>query len=181
MGNVYNPDTKHFINKDIYTFLSYAQQGAENADSEGYSKSGEQLMNVHDTLRTGRSFLILTDVAASMANNDVNNASITAKFKILSMDAGTLDTEIKYEIVKGELKRTDSSIEPLNMKLRFEGVDANSKAINIGIYEKQQDYIVMKAIIFPFIGVLWFGIVVMFSGLSYSIMRRTIGKYKESK
>ena len=39
----------------------------------------------------------------------------------------------------------------------------------------------MKAIIFPFMAVLWFGIVVLFSGLSYAIMRRTIGKYKNSE
>ena len=180
MGNVYNPDTKHFIDKDIYTFLSFAQQGIENADAEGYSKSGEAPMNVHDTIRVARSFVILDDVKTTMANNDVNNASITAKLKIFSMDAGQVETEIKYEIVNGELKRTDGTIDPLKLKFRFEGVATDSKAINIGIYEKQQDYIVMKAIIFPFIGLLWFGIVVMFSGLSYAVMRRTMGKNKES-
>jgi len=181
MGNVYNPDTKHYIDKDIYAFLSFAQQGVENADAEGYSKSGEAPMNVNDTIRVNRSFVILNDVKTTMANNDVNNASITAKFKIFSMDAGMVETELKYEIVNGELKRTDGTIEPLNLKLRFEGVAADSKAINIGIYEKLQDYIVMKAIIFPFISVLWLGIVVMFSGLTYAIMRRTIGKYKDAK
>jgi cytochrome c-type biogenesis protein CcmF len=138
-------------------------------------------MNVDDTIRVSRSFVILDDVKTNMVNDDVNNASITATFKILSMEAGMVETEIKYEIVNGELKRTDGTIEPLNLKLRFEGVATDSKAINIGIYEKQQDYIVMKAIIFPFIGVLWLGIVVMFSGLSYAVMRRTMGKNKDSK
>ena len=113
-----------------------------------------------------------------MVNDDVNNASIVASFKIVSMMNGSMDTEIKYEIVNGELKQTDAVIEPLNMKLRFEGVASDSKAIHVGIYEKQQDYIVMKAIVFPFIGVLWLGIVIMFSGLTYSIMRRTMGKNK---
>ena len=178
MGNVYNPDTKHFIDKDIYTFLSFAQQKAEEADSEGYSKLGEHPMNLHDTVMVERNFVILDDIKTTMANNDVNNASITARFKILSMAEGTLDTEVKYEIINGELKRTDAVIDPLNLKLRFEGVSTDSKAIHVGMYDRQQDYIVMKAIIFPFIGVLWFGIVVMFSGLTYSIMRRTIGKYK---
>lgn len=178
MGNVYNPDTKHFIDKDIYTFLSFAQQSAGAADSEGFSKSGEQPMNVNDTLRVGRNFIVLDDVKTTMVNDDVNNASIAAKLKIISMTGGEMKAEIKYEIVNGELKRTDGMIEPLNLKLRFEGVSTDSKAINIGIYERQQDYIVMKAIIFPFIAVLWFGIVVMFSGLTYSIMRRTMGKNK---
>lgn len=176
MGNVYNPDTKHFIDKDIYTFLSFAQQSNGTSDAEGYSKSGEQRMDINDTLMVSRSFVILEDVKTAIENDDVNNAGITAHFKIVSMQQGILETEIKYEIVKGELKQTDGLIEPLNLKLRFEGVDPESKAILVGIYEKQQDYIVMKAIIFPFIGVLWFGIVLLFSGLTYAIMRRTMRK-----
>ena len=179
MGNVYNPDTKHFIDKDIYTFLSFAQQNTGTADAEGYSKSGEQPMNLNDTVRIGRNLIILDDVKTSMVNNDVNNASIAARFKIMSMTNGLMDSEIKYEIINGELKQTDGILEPLNLKLRFEGVASDSKAIHVGIYEKQQDYIVMKAIVFPFIGVLWFGIVILFSGLTYSIMRRTMGKNKE--
>jgi cytochrome c-type biogenesis protein CcmF len=180
MGNVYNPDTKHFLDKDIYTFLSFAQQSSGEADAEGYSKSGEQPMNVNDTVMIARSFVILGDVKTTMENDDVNNASIAAKFKIISMKEGELESEMKYEIVNGELKRTDGIITPLNLKLRFEGVATDSKAIHVGIYEKQQDYIVMKAIIFPYIAVLWLGIVVLFSGLTYSIMRRTMGKYKEA-
>ena len=181
MGNVYNPDTKHFIDKDIYTFLSYAQQSAGEADADGYSKSGEQAMSLNDTLAVGRNLLILNNIKTSMVNDDVNNASIAASFTIMSMANGSMDTEIKYEIIDGQLKRTDGVLEPFNLKLRFEGVEPDSKAINIGIYEKQQDYIVMKAIIFPFIGVLWFGIVILFSGLTYSIMRLTMGKNKESE
>ena len=181
MGNVYNPDTKHFIDKDIYTFLSFAQQSAGNTDAEGFSKSGEKPMNVKDTIMIARSFIILDDVKTTMANNDVNNASITARFKIISMKEGQLETEIKYEIVNGEVKQTDGVVEPLNLKLRFEGVASDSKAIHIGVYERQQDYIVMKAIIFPFISVLWLGIVVLFSGLTYAIMRRTMKKIKETE
>jgi cytochrome c-type biogenesis protein CcmF len=179
MGNVYNPDTKHFIDKDIYTFLSFAQQTGGNADAEGYSKSGEQPMNVKDTLMLGRSFVILDEVKTSMVNDDVNNASITAHFNIISMNQGKMETAVKYEIVNGELKQTDGLIEPLNLKLRFEGVATDSKAINIGVYEKQQDYIVMKAIIFPYMAVLWLGVVVLFSALTYAIMRRTMRKTNE--
>jgi cytochrome c-type biogenesis protein CcmF len=181
MGNVYNPDTKHFIDKDIYTFLSFAQQSAGNTDAEGYSKSGEKPMNINDTIMIARSFIILEDVKTTMDKNDVNNASITARFKIISMNDGQLETEVKYEIVNGEMTQTDGVVEPMNLKLRFEGVSSDSKAIHIGVYEKQQDYIVMKAIIFPFISVLWLGIVVLFSGLTYAIMRRTMKKIKETE
>lgn len=181
MGNVYNPDTKHFLDKDIYTFLSFAQQSSGEADADGFSKSGEQAMNLNDTLVIARSFIILDDVKTQMVNDDVNNASITAHFSINSMKEGMLEAEVKYEIVKGELKTTDANLEQLGVKLRFEGVSPDSQAIQIGVYERQQDYIVMKAIIFPFMAVLWTGIVIMFSGLTYSIMRRTMSKNKYQK
>jgi cytochrome c-type biogenesis protein CcmF len=181
MGNVYNPDTKHFIDKDIYTYLSFAQDIKGTPDQDGFSKSGEQEMNLKDTLVINRSFLILNDIQTKMLNDDANNASVVAHFDILSMNAGTLNTEIKYEIINGQIKQTDGLVEPMGIKLRFEGVSKNSQAIVVGIYEMQQDYIVMKAIIFPFMAVLWFGIVLMFSGLSYSIIRRTIGRYKEKE
>jgi cytochrome c-type biogenesis protein CcmF len=70
MGNVYNPDTKHFIDKDIYTFLSFAQQNTGVADAEGYSKSGEQPMNLKDTLTVGRNFIILDELKTTMVNDD---------------------------------------------------------------------------------------------------------------
>ena len=39
-----------------------------------------------------------------------------------------MDTEIKYEIVNGQLLQTDGILEPINLKLRFEGVASDSKA-----------------------------------------------------
>jgi len=180
MGNVYNPDTKHFLNKDIYTFLSFAQTSNGAADSSGYSKSGEQEMNLKDTMVIARSFVILDRVETKMENDDVNNASITAFFKVFSMKAGEMDAHVKYEIAEGKLKQEDAELGPLDLKLRFEGVSATSKAIRVGVYEKQQDYIVMKAIVFPYIGVLWSGVFIMFSALTYAIKRRTMRKYKQA-
>ena len=173
MGNVYNPDTKHFLDKDIYTYISFAQQMQGSADTEGFSKTNQLEMNEHDTVNVGQSFVILDSITSHMENDDVNNASIVGTFRVLNMKEGAFSTEIIYEILEGELKRTDGIIGPLNLKLRFEGVSNNSKAISVGIYEKQEDFIVIKAIIFPFMIVLWLGTVIIFAGLVYAIVRRT--------
>lgn len=174
MGNVYNPDTRHFIDKDIYTFISFSQKSNGEADNDGYSKKLEQPMDLKDTLVIGQNFLILDNIETLMKNDDVNNAKIIAQFQIVSMQKGNLNTEASFEVKDGELLRNDGIVNELNLKLRFENVSAepNSKAIIIGVYEKQQDFIVLKAIVFPFIPVLWIGIVLMFSGLSFSIIRR---------
>lgn len=183
MGNVYNPDTKHFIDKDIYTFISYSQKSSGESDSEGYAKKMEKPMSLKDTLVIGQSFIVLDSIETFLVDSDVNNAKITAKFKVLSMQQGGLDTEASFEIKNGEINRNDGILESLNLKLRFENVSAetNSRAIIIGVYEKQQDFIVLKAIVFPFIPILWIGIVLMFSGLSFSMIRRRSKLAESSK
>jgi len=173
MGNVYNPDTKHFLDKDIYTFISFSQQSSGASDSTGYSRSFVQQMNLHDTVVFSRSFVILDSIHANMKDKNADNAELTAFFRILSMNAGIMEAVIKYKIVDGVLQREDAIIDPLDIKLRFEGVSPDSKDIMVGMYEKQQDYIVIKAMIFPYMNVMWIGSIIMFTGLTYSIMRRT--------
>ncbi|MBK7173578.1 MAG: cytochrome c biogenesis protein CcsA [Bacteroidales bacterium] len=180
MGNVYNPDTKHFIDKDIYTFISFTQTINGPVDSAGYSRSGVEEMHMKDTIIISRSYVILDTIIADMKEEDPNNASLTANFRVLSMNAGALETSMKYLIVNGELKREDANIDALNVKLSFEGVSPDSQAIMVGIYEKKEDFIVIKAVIFPYMNVLWFGIILLFSGLSYAIIRRVSTK-KEGK
>lgn len=172
MGNVYNPDTRHYLNKDIYTYLNFAQPPAENPTPDGYAKKREEQMLLKDTVIYNRSFVVLDSIGTIMKGNDVNNASITAYFNIMSMQHGTMQAKATFAVRDGKLEHTDAIVGPMNLKIVFENVSENSKAIKVGFYEKQQDYIVMKAIVFPFISVMWTGIILMFSGLTYAILRR---------
>jgi len=175
MGNVYNPDTKHFLNKDIYTYISFAESSDPNS-KDGYSLSVVKEVKKNDTIPFARSFIILDSIVADMKDDRGENASITAKFRILSMEHGEIRTQIKYIITAGELRREDGIVEPLNLKLSFEGVSDKSDAIKVGLYEKKMDYIVIKAIVFPWMNILWGGVVIMLSGLSIAILRRIYGK-----
>ena len=171
MGDVYNPSTRHFFNKDIYTYISFSESADPNT-TDGYSLSSAQEINLKDTLTFARSFIILDSIDVDMKGQQVENASITAKFRILSMQYGVMKTQVKYIIKDGQLSREDGIIEPLNIKLSFQGVSNKSDAIIIGLYEKKMDYIVLKAIIFPWMNVLWSGVVLMLIGLLIAIFRR---------
>ncbi|NVO20462.1 MAG: cytochrome c biogenesis protein CcsA [Bacteroidetes bacterium] len=172
MGNVYNPDTKHFLDKDIYTFISFAQQTTGATDSTGYTRSFVQQMNLHDTVIFSHSFVILDSIHANMKDKTADNAEITAFLRILSMNSGLHHAVISYKIINGVLQREDSYISPLEIKLRFEGISPDSKDILVGMYEKKQDFIVIKAMLFPYMNVMWIGAIIMFTGFTYSISRR---------
>jgi cytochrome c-type biogenesis protein CcmF len=175
MGNVYNPDTKHFLNKDIYTYISFAES-SDPGSKDGYSLSSVKEVKANDTIMFERNFIILDSISADMKDETAENASITAGFRILSMEFGELRTQIRYKIINGELSREDGIVEPLNLKLSFEGVSDKSQAIKVGVYVKKMDYIVIKAIVFPWMNVLWGGVVIMLAGLSIAMYKRIYGK-----
>lgn len=172
MGDVYNPDTRHFIDKDIYTYISFAQQSEGQADADGYTNRSVEEMDLKDTIVFSRSYIILDTIDARMEGEDINNISLRANFRILSMQHGKLRATISYRLVNGELIRDDAMVEPMGLKIRFEGVSEKSQAIMVGFYEKNQDFIVIKAVIFPFMVVLWAGAAIMFAGLLLALYRR---------
>lgn len=172
MGNVYNPDTRHFITKDIYTYISFAQQSEGDADPEGYSIRSVEEMEAKDTVIFSRSFVILDSIDARMPGDDINNISIRAYFRILSMKYGKLEANIAYRLENGELVREEAIVEPLDLKLQFEGVSDKSHAIKVGFYQRNQDFIVIKTVVFPYMNVLWLGAIIMFTGLVVAVYRR---------
>lgn len=179
MGFVYNPDTKHFLTKDIFTYISFAQQDVGTADTSGFRKVLDKEMMMQDTLVYQRTYFILDTIIAGLNENDVNNASIIAKFRVLSMELGKkLFAETRYEIIDGKLAQTDAFVEPVRMKIRFEGLSENSSAIKVGIYDEKEDYIVLKAVVFPFMNIIWLGAIIMSFGFVYSMYRRRKSKEK---
>ncbi len=168
MGKVNHPDTKHFLTKDIYTYISFSQQ----AGNESLDVVRE--MNVKDTLAAGDYGLVLDSVQADLKNNDFENVTLTAKFSLL--DAGRriiAQTQAEYRIRDGRIAYVDARLDSLGIELRFAGVSETSAAIRVAVSQKAEEYIVLKTVVFPFINLLWAGAVVMFLGLVYSIYRRS--------
>jgi cytochrome c biogenesis factor len=60
------------------------------------------------------------------------------------------------------------------MRLRFEGVTAKDKTINIGLFEKQLEFVVVKVLFFPWIIIVWVGSIIMFIGLTIGVWRRAV-------
>ncbi len=65
----------------------------------------------------------------------------------------------------------------LGLYAKFVKISPEEGTIDLQIKQKdpKEDYVVMKALVFPFINVLWLGIIVMFLGFllsAYSRMRQ---------
>ncbi len=73
---------------------------------------------------------------------------------------------------QGVVMYEDDSLAGSNYRFRFENVSEKRHGIFLGVYNKGNDYIVIKAMVFPWILILWTGAFITFIGLFISIYRR---------
>ena len=169
-----NPDTKSYLFKDVFTYVSYAPNKEEAEDTTAFK---EKIMGIGDTAFYSNGYMQLLDVEKDDKNIPVLNTyqqiSLTAKIKITSKD--TLHFNANPTIVVDSLGaiNIDDTIFAQNMFVRFIGV-ADNKKIRVGIKESDKliDFVTVKAYVFPFINLVWLGLVIMAAGLLISMLNR---------
>lgn len=179
MGNVAEPSTKHFITKDIFTHLTWANL-EENED--GYSNEATLSMSIGDTLIYSSYFIVLdsvtTDYQLSKITNENHIISLIANLSIINMQGEIYLANPIYLLQDNFVSFYDFELEEKGLKFRFKDLDVSnptSPALSIIAWEhssQQKEFIIMKAIIFPGINLLWIGCVIMVLGCIIAVFNR---------
>jgi cytochrome c-type biogenesis protein CcmF len=171
MGNVHNPDTRNMLKGDVYMFITFADDPKKRMP-DGFVFSGSSEVTMGDTLSVGNQRVIFDTLFVTGMSSDARELEITAMMR--SSDSLGKDKAIPltYKIT-GDY--AESGFADLGgMRLRFEGVTAKDKTINIGLFEKQLEFVVVKVLFFPWIIIVWVGSIIMFIGLTIGVWRRAV-------
>jgi cytochrome c-type biogenesis protein CcmF len=199
MGAVFNPSTLNFVEKDVYTFISHAELlGADSevnvvneTESDKNTKNNKEIssaaINLIDfnllsrqnialkqQLQIGKYMISLDSIWLNLKDKAYKDVDIMARLNVVHPSLG------RRKIVCVFLKRgdtynyRDALIDPWGLALRFEMTSDKPNNIELGIYERKTDFIVLKAIIFPWMNVLWFGALLMLSGFILSLYKRMV-------
>jgi len=182
MGNVAEPDTRHFLNKDIYTHITEADlEMPEDKNKTGneYGKSQPFTIGVGDTITSSNSLIILegfnTTVDKKKYNLNDSTLAVEARFKIYDIDKKTYMATPVYVINHNQVEPIEATVEELGIKLNFWKITPETGKIDITMAEKNSnkpDFIVMEAIVFPAINILWTGCIIMVIGTAMAIRQR---------
>jgi cytochrome c-type biogenesis protein CcmF len=195
MGNVSEPDTRHFLGRDIYTHVTYDSklqererervEGRKMVDEEGYSIPTENVLGKGDSVFTSRHLVLLDSIipitnAAELSQLKLTTQDIAvkAKLRVLGMDGQDYIAEPKF-IVRGNfVEPVDVKLDKLGLKFSFYGIDTQNNKVKLKIAERKDDsqFIIMKAIIFPGINILWIGCLIMILGSVLAIIHRVSRK-----
>ena len=181
MGNVAEPDTRHFLTKDIYTHVTFADLETliEKKSADEYAPSKSHTLSVGDTIFSSNSIIVLeglnTQVDKTPLGLSDNDIVVGARFRFIDVGEQHYTAEPIYVIRNSRVEPVETSVPELGLKLLFWKINPDDGKIDVSIAEKKsnaKDFIVMQAIIFPYINVLWTGCVVMIIGTLMAVWQR---------
>ena len=170
-----NPDTKHFLTYDVFTHVtSLPGEGSKNAEPQIKTDT----ISVGDTILFNTGYFILNDVARYIGNNDSIGAGAQ-----LSVHVGSANEKLEPQYI---LSMSDSTVmqgsadaQIANVSITFSGILPAEQQFIFTTKDStlNDDWIVIKSIIFPMINLVWIGTIVMAIGFFISMVKRN----KENK
>lgn len=179
MGNVSEPATKRYLNKDIYTHVTYAALDdlEENKDEE-YKKTFTKSVKIGDTIATSSYLIILKELNTGIERAEfdlgADDIAVGAGLTIVDVNGKAVDAQPIF-IIKDRLTYSiEEVLEEQGLKLGFSKIDPETGKVDITIAEKKStnEFIIMKAIVFPYINLLWAGCIILVIGTTMAIFHR---------
>ena len=162
-----NPDTKHYLTHDVFTHVSSIP--ARNQPAQDVIEK-DHTIHMGDTIWLSKTALVLDrinmyqtgdTIAAGAQFRELNgneSAVVEPQFLIYGSQTGTLPAELVY--AGGTI--VFQMIQPETDTFIFQTREQNVP----------QDWIIMKAIVFPMINLVWLGMIVLAIGFAISMRKR---------
>ncbi len=178
-----NPDSKHYFNRDIFVYVTSWLEGSKEDTSTFRTLTLKQ----GDTTFYSNGIIIFNKVdidKPGVKGVQPGETSMTLDLQIIGKNGS------RYGAYPGIAIQNDSSMRSLpdtvvaqNLVLRFNRIaDAKKGVFEMGLKESNEltDLLTLKVLQFPFINLVWLGVLIMVTGTLLS-MTKYIGKKEEKK
>jgi len=168
-----NPDTKSYLTKDVFTYISYTI----NTKDEDTARFKIIEMAEGDTAFYSNGIVILDSVVKNPNNGKYHfkptDATLMAAVTFISKDSMHYPSMPAIQIDEFGANFIDDTLYAQNLYTRFAGV-TNEKKIKLGVKESDKliEYVTLKAYVFPYINLVWLGLIVMALGIIMSAVKR---------
>ncbi len=180
-----NPSTKHYWDHDIFTYINFMNGGLLSRSKPDTSTYTSHIVhNPGDTIFLKSGFMVFKGLNPTVNDKRYVPADSDIAVSVRLMVFDSISGPVKeinpiliirnrmYAFIEDTLPQMDLYTHIDNITIKPED-SVNHKQAVIDIRVKQtnpkEDFIVLKALVFPFINVLWLGIVVMVFGFFISL------------
>jgi cytochrome c-type biogenesis protein CcmF len=177
-----NPASKHYLTKDVFTYVTSVIDPTQKTDTTTYKS---HIVQAGDTIFLNTGYLVFkgfdTQVDNSAYTAVANDIAVMARLPLYDLKGEIKELKPVYYIRDGYESQIEDTAKEQLLYTRLSRVipDKNAAEIMVKESDPKDDYIVLKAMVFPFINVLWLGIVVMVLGFLIAMWNRITKKDKK--
>ncbi len=178
MGNSSEPDTRHFLHKDIYTHITHPGI----MPGEGVEWKGPTTATVvsGDTIYCNNATLIFEGLDRAIDTTGLGKVFLAVGARVKVLNGASADTTVwPLYIIRDSFPEVREALLPnLGMRIALWKINPDTGSSEISVFEKlssNNDFVVMKALEFPGINILWAGCLIMVAG-SFIAVRQRIKK-----
>jgi cytochrome c-type biogenesis protein CcmF len=169
-----NPSTKRYLTKDIYSYISSINPEGNRTDTNQFVIKE---LAEGDTAFYSKGYLVLNNVVKNPNNQKFKfkptDVALMADITLVGKDSMHYKAYPLIQIDSLGVNEIDDTVYAQNLFLKFAGV-TDTKKIKLGIKESEKiiDFVTLKAYLFPYINLVWLGLVIMAIGLAMSMIQR---------
>ena len=169
-----NPDIKHYFFHDVFTYISSLSDRSSVVDTVQFKMHEIKLK---DTIFYSKGYLILNDVLKNPHNEKFHfkptDTALVADITVYSNDSTSDKAFPALSINNFEVNYKDDTVFAKNLYIKLAGISQDGK-FKIAVKESDipADFLTLKAYVFPYINLVWLGLILMVAGFVISIIRR---------
>ncbi|MBN7814823.1 cytochrome c biogenesis protein CcsA [Algoriphagus pacificus] len=170
-GLISSPDSKIYFDKDLYTYVAAMNdyEDPDWKDDEIYEVAPGEQFHVADFVTYFDGAEVLQELDDYVLQE--GDVAVKAKLRILDFDVEKV-LEPTFIIRNNQIGKIPVVDSELGIKVSLENILPEDNKFVFKVNQYQKDYVVMKAIVKPYVNVLWIGTIVMLTGFSVAIFRR---------
>jgi cytochrome c-type biogenesis protein CcmF len=168
-----NPDAKHYWDHDIFTYITSLPDPEKNKDTSSFKP---ETLEKEDTAFYSNGFYVLEDL---IAKDNIPTGGLAPTDKVFVATIKVYSKSKTSYISKPFLIDKTGNLFPVqdtvtSENLIFQLNKVNGDKAELGVKESSSllKYITLKAYKFPFINLVWAGVIIMVTGIIVSIVRR---------
>jgi cytochrome c-type biogenesis protein CcmF len=169
-----NPGTKHYLTHDIFTYISTISIPNTENDTSTFRNHE---MAIGDSVFYSKGYFILNKIEKNPQNEmfhfSPKDTALVADITVHGNDGTQYKAFPALTIKNQQLDFIDDTVVSQNLYLNFTGISDNKKfKIRSKETDKLTDFITLKAYYFPYINLVWLGLVIMSCGFVVSLVNR---------
>jgi cytochrome c-type biogenesis protein CcmF len=180
-GNVAEPSTRHWLHRDLYTHIRYAD--LDVTDSTAFMPPRMYEKMIGDTIVTPTSILVMDSLRTVRDSVTISRLGPEFTVFMLRMRVRDLyDATRWFEarpilIYRGDQPAMGKGFELPELRVKYElaSVTRTEQGVQVGLNVFEQEFVIMQAIAFPGINILWIGCVLLFLGTLVALRQRLRG------